>query len=267
MTTSSPHARVPLAAAAWAVVASCGPVPTSASEPEDHPAQARLIGCAEFLDRFAALDAKRWAISDGWSNGNWMVNDWRKSQSRIAKGLRLTLARDVVPSRAFSSGEVQSRETYGHGYYEARLRAAPGSGVVTGFFTYTGPPFGKPWNEIDVEILGARPTKLFATYFYKGEKVGRAIELGFDATRASHTYAFDWQPGSIRWFVDGKLVHKAEGGELPIPDEQQKIMFHLWASQTLTDWAGEFDARSLPTTAVIECAAYSRNKPAEDRCG
>lgn len=251
--------------AAAVFLPACAPERSQAAG-TDGAGQPKLEGPDSFIDRFANRNPKRWSVSHDWSNGSWMVNDWHKSQVSFNDGLRLQLGGGKGGKRPFSSGEVQSRSTFGHGYFETAMRAAPGSGIVTGFFTYTGAPFGKPWNEIDVEILGARPTKLFATYFYKGEKVSEVVDLGFDATRGVHHYSFDWQPGWIRWYVDGRMVHETRGRKLPLPNEKQKLMMHLWGSETQTDWVGPFDARSLPTTANFACVAYDPVKPGRDGC-
>ncbi len=226
----------------------------------------RIAGADPFIDRFDARDPERWSVSHNWSNGDWAANDWQRSQSRFGKGLSLTLAPAVADSAPFSSGEVQSRDTFGHGYYETSMRAAPGSGIVTGFFTYTGPYFGKEWNEIDVEVLGARPREVLLTYFLGEEKISKAVPLGFDATKSHHHYAFDWQPGSLAWYVDGKLVHRERGGTVPLPRERQKIMMSVWASQTLTDWVGPFDTNALPSTAHFACVAYNPGMARGGKC-
>lgn len=243
---------------AWAISAPPAAAPTIA--------QKRITEGSPFIDDFSATDRSKWSISSGWSNGSYMVNDWQSSQSTFGDGLTLTLAARKSAKHPFSSGEVQSRQTFGHGYYETRMQAAAGSGVVTGFFTYTGPPFGKPWNEIDVEILGSKPKEILLTYFYKGKKVSYAHKVDFDATRSLHNYAFDWQPGKIEWFVDGKSVHQVDGAELPLPDHAQKLMMHVWASETLTDWVGPFDASALPVAARFTCVAYEDRKPAQRLC-
>ncbi|MDT0575222.1 family 16 glycosylhydrolase [Croceicoccus sp. F390] len=215
-----------------------------------------VAGAPAFLDQLETLDKKRWSVSDGWSNGSWTANDWRKSQVRIEDGLHLTLAANKTDKANFSGGEVQSIDRYGHGYYEARFKAAPGSGIVTGFFTYIGPHWKKEWNEIDVEIVGKRPRHVLLTYFKGDEKISKEVALGFDATDSYHVYGFDWQPDAIRWYVDGKLVHEAKGAKVPLPAEQQKIMISLWGSETLTDWLGPFDKAALPTSAVFTCIGY-----------
>ena len=251
-------------AAAW-VLAGAGGVWALAALPSSSDAEPvskrpqLLRGAAEFQDRFREFRSDRWSISDGWYNGSYMVNDWRADQTVVADGVELILAPNRTEHAAYSSGEVQSVQTYGHGYFEARLRAASGSGIVTGFFTYTGPHWGNEWNEIDVEIVAAKPRQVMFTYFTGGEKVSKIVDLGFDATKSEHVYGFDWQPDSIRWYVDGRLMHEARGDALPLPREKQKIMFSLWGSDTLTEWLRPFDPTSLPSTAKFTCVSYSRS--------
>lgn len=219
-----------------------------------------------FVDDFSRFEKSIWSVSDGWSNGSYMVNDWRRSQSVFDNGLALKLEDRPGGISRYASGEVQSRTTYGHGYYEATMQAASGSGIISGFFTYTGPPFGKPWNEIDVEILGKNTQEATLSYFYNGKPLSHVVKLGFDAASGLHHYAFDWQPGYIRWYIDGKMVYEAVGSELPLPNEAQKIMMHLWGTDSIKEWAGPFDKRAVPTSMRFGCIAYSHNRPKTDRC-
>lgn len=219
-----------------------------------------------FVDDFSRLDKSIWLVSDGWSNGSYMVNDWRGSQSVFDDGLTVKLEDRPGGISRYASGEVQSRATYGHGYYETTMQAASGSGIISGFFTYTGPPFGKPWNEIDVEILGKNTREALLTYFYNGKSISQVVKLDFDAATGLHHYAFDWQPGFIRWYIDGKLVHEATGSKMPLPNEAQKIMMHLWGTDSIKDWAGPFDRGAVPTRMRFGCIAYSHARPASDQC-
>lgn len=244
---------------------SCGAVSDAQNETTGEQTQ-RIQGAAPFVDQFDHLDNRLWTISDGWRNGAFTVNDWRRENVKVNRGIELTLSTHADDRANFSSGEVQSLDKYGHGYFETSMQAARGSGIITGFFTYTGPHFGTQWNEIDVEILGSQPTELVATYFRGDDKVSSVIDLEFDASRSVHHYAFDWQPGWIRWYVDGQLVHEALGDDLPLPDVQQKIMVHLWGTETLHEWAGHFDPEALPATARFRCIAYSPVRPARNVC-
>jgi endo-1,3-1,4-beta-glycanase ExoK len=236
-----------------------GPRPVSFTPP--------VTGSGEpFVDRLTMHDKQRWSISGGWSNGPYMLNDWRRSQTQIANGMRLEIEPAIDGKTAYSSGEVQSRATYGHGYYEATLQAAVGSGIVSGFFTYIGPPFGRPWNEIDVEILGKNTREAVLSYHLGGESRSRTVKLAFDSAAGLNHYAFDWQPGHIRWYVNGTQVHEETGDGLPLPNEAQKLMVHLWATDSIRDWAGPFDPAAIPAQMRVGCIAYSASRAAGDQC-
>jgi len=237
----------------------------SASEPlvGRHDASERA---APFVEHFDMLDRDRWFVADGWKNGEYAINDWRSSQVVADRRLALKMTVNKTKVAEYSSGEVQSRSVYGHGYFETRLRAAHGSGLVTGFFTYTGPYYKKPWHEIDVEVLGQATDHVQLTYFTNGKKVKKTIPLGFDASKGFHLYAFDWQPESITWYVDGKAVHRADGSDVPLPSEPQKIMVSLWGSDDLRSWLGAFEPQALPATVVVDCIAYARDAGGAGRC-
>lgn len=239
----------------------------AAAQPTPRVIPERIEGAEPFADGFDRLDRQIWSVSDGWRNGEWAINDWRRSQVRFDGKLHLILDRKHTNLAEFSGGEVQSRGKYGHGYYEVKMRAAPASGTVSGFFTYTGPSFGDPWDEIDVEILGAKPREVAFTYFRDGEKISYQHPLDFDATAAEHVYGFDWQPGYIRWYVDGKLAYEVTGEGLPLPIKQQKIMVSLWGSEQLRSWVGAFDPATLPTTMTVDCISFSADFASRPSCG
>lgn len=222
-----------------------------------HPLPERLVGGEPFFDSFDQHNRELWNISNGWRNGEWTVNDWRRSQVRFDGKLHLTLERKQTDLAQFSGAELQSRRNYGHGYYEVKMRAAPASGTVSGFFTYTGPPFGNPWDEIDVEILGAKPREVMFTYYRNGEKISHKHPLHFDATEQEHVYGFDWQPGFIRWYVNGVVAHEVVGDDLPLPITKQKLMVSLWGSEQLRSWVGPFDPATLPTSMAVDCISFS----------
>jgi endo-1,3-1,4-beta-glycanase ExoK len=244
-------------------------VGTNALSPDSTPVSRTppVAGSGQpFVDRLVTHDKQRWSISGGWSNGPSMLNDWRRSQTQIGNGMRLVIGPAIDGKTAYSSGEVQSRATYGHGYYEATLQAASGSGIVNGFFTYTGPPFGRPWNEIDVEILGKNTREAVLTYHFSGKYRSRTVQLPFDSAAGLHHYAFDWQPGRIRWYIDGVQMHEATGEGLPLPNEPQKLMVNLWATDKSRDWAGPFDPRRIPAQMKVGCIAYSASRETGDQC-
>lgn len=230
-----------------------------------HPALAQ--DNAGFVDRLAHIDGGRWRLSDGWSNGDWIDNDWRARQiSNGAGGAAILLSAQHGAAKPFSSGEMQTNGVYQHGYFEARLQAPRGSGVVTGFFTYTREGDDQStWDEIDVEILGRDTSTVQFTYFHGGARRSATVPLGFDAASGLHTYAFDWQTDHLRWYVDGVMRHEEVGDALPLPTRAQRLFVNLWNSSSLTDWLGPIDGHG-PWMLHVACVAQADQAPARPLC-
>lgn len=241
-----PAALLLLAASAGACGAASGP---------------RQAETEAFADRFATVDGideGRWRVSDGWANGAGFGTDWRRSQMRPAdEGIAVALVRNSGSKKGYSSGEIQSSGFYGHGYYEIRMKAARGDGLVTGFFTYTGSYFGDRWNELDIEILGRDTRMMQVNYFTDGRPAGAVdVPLPFDAADGFNTYGIEWLPDRINWYANGKLVHTETGSRLPLPDRPQKIYFHLWNGVGKNDWLKPFRWEGKPYVAAFECISY-----------
>lgn len=179
--------------------------------------------------------------SDGWSNGGMFDCVWSASNVRQngAEGsLELWLTQD---GRGNLGAEYRSRAHYGFGYYSVCMKAVKKAGVVSSFFTYTGPSEHNPWDEIDIEFLGNDTTRVQFNYYTNG--VGEheyLYDLGFDASEAFHEYAFLWTAGSITWYVDGTPVYRAEEN---IPQTPGRIMINAWQGkpEEVGDWSGVFD--------------------------
>lgn len=211
-----------------------------------------------FIDRFETIDETRWRVSHGWSNGEWTANDWRREQFRLTPGaLEVTLARRRGGEKRFSSGELQSDMPFHYGYFEIRMRTPRGSGVVSGFFTYTRPGAAATWDEIDIEILGRNTRSVQFTYFTAGQRYISTYRLPFDAAEGMHTYGFDWQADYIRWYVDGVLFHEERGARGPLPQSQQRLYLHLWNSETLRGWLGPILPWDGPWRLDVNCIAYA----------
>jgi endo-1,3-1,4-beta-glycanase ExoK len=221
-----------------------------------------------FTDRFASLNEGRWAISNGWSNGiSWMLNDWQASQVRhTASGLEFTLGPSKTYPGGYKSGEMQSRHYFMYGYFEVEMQTAKGDGTVNGFFTYTGAPRGRPWNEIDVEVLGRNPRAVQVTTHTDAASHATTVPLSFDSSAGQHIYAIYRQPDVIRWYVDGIPIHEESGPHIAGMNEPQQLIFNLWASNSNPHWSGHLQPTTTPVTATVRCIAYSRELPTTPLC-
>lgn len=193
--------------------------------------------------------------SDGWGNGSCFDCGWYKQNTSFDGGvLNLTIDKDYTGRYNYSAAEYRTADFYSYGYYETSMQAIKNDGVVSSFFTYTGPSDNNPWDEIDIEILGKDTTKVQFNYYTNG--VGNheyMYDLGFDASEGFHTYGFDWQPDHITWYVDGKAVYTAYNN---IPSTPGKIMMNVWPGTGVDDWLKPFDGKT-PLTARYQWVTYN----------
>jgi GR25 family glycosyltransferase involved in LPS biosynthesis len=167
----------------------------------------------------------------------------------------------VRPYRAAAFASVRS---FGHGRFEAEIRAAAGSGLITGFFLHRHGPL----QEIDIELPGSNPRRMLANVYFnpgdEGASMGFGyrgspcwIDLGFDASAGFHLYAIDWRPGRVAWLVDGRVVHERVGWDpTPIPHLKMRVHANLWAPRS-EELAGRIDERRLPASAAFRNVSVS----------
>jgi GR25 family glycosyltransferase involved in LPS biosynthesis len=173
-------------------------------------------------------------------------------------GAHLVISEASTGSRPYRSGAFASGRFFEHGRFEAEIRAASGSGLVTGFFLHRD----APRQEIDVELAGADPRRMLVNVYFNPGDDGATldfgyrgspcrIDLGFDATLDFHLYAIDWRPGRVAWLVDGRIVHERVGWDpTPLPHLPMRLHVNLWAPRS-EELAGRVHNDTLPSTATF----------------
>lgn len=225
-------------------------------------AEAAQFTDSQYNINMSYFDSSEMEISNGWSNGGMFNCMWRSDNVTFSNNLtNISITKDTVAGSGYSyaGGEYRTSKTFGYGYYEVTMKPIKNVGVVSSFFTYTGPTDGTVWDEIDIEFLGKDTTKVQFNYFTNG--VGEheyLYSLGFDASADFHTYGFDWQPGYITWYVDGKQVYTATSN---IPSTPGKIMMNAWPGTGVDSWLGAYNG-ATPLTAQYAAASYSKTVPA-----
>lgn len=150
----------------------------------------------------------------------------------------------MIPPKALSSGEMRSRyNMFRYGRYEVRMKAPsvqPGNTHVNGnyvstFFVFRDAKY-KHWREIDFEITGDSPASVTTNVlsadntdkWKNGIQESEQHKVQFNTRSEFHTYAFEWLPNKITWYIDGVKVREKHTGGVRIPDLAGKIMMNLW---------------------------------------
>lgn len=171
-------------------------------------------------------------------------------------GAHLIISKIATVGRQYRSGAFASKQPFGYGRFEAEIKAAKGSGLITGFFLHRT----APRQEIDVELAGDDPCSMLVNvYFNPGDDGAEMnfgyrgtpcrIDLGFDATLDFHLYTIDWRPDRITWSVDERIVHERVSWDpTPIPHLPMRLHANLWASRA-EKLAGRIDPDAFPARA------------------
>lgn len=210
-----------------------------------------------FVENFDKLDTAVWYISDGWNNGPHQNCTWSKKQVDVANGvLELTFDRRLLGERDYVCGEIQTRNRFGYGTYEARMKSAGSSGLNSAFFTYIGPTDRKPHDEIDFEVLGKDTSRVQLNQYVAGKGGNEALaDVPGGADAAFNDFAFVWEKDRLRYFVNGRMVHEVTD-PAKIPTNAQKIFLSLWGTDTLKDWMGAF-SYSGPAKMQVDRLAFT----------
>jgi len=239
--------------------------------PHEQPVSS-AIAWAHFNDNLVALNPSRWILRDDTFPGNLaLFRPANVSMSPIG-GIQLQVAKASLGVRNLSAAAVSSRDRFLYGRFEATLQATDVPGLVTGFFLHRD----SPRQEIDVEITGDRPDRILANVFYNpGSDDARfdygyrgtpiSIDLGFDASKAFHTYAIEWGPDEILWLVDGRAVHRRVlWNPTPIPHLPMTLHVNTWPTRS-RGLAGRLVPHALPAAAHVQTIAVDAINADSDR--
>ncbi len=174
---------------------------------------------------------------------------WKKSSHPLGLGMldpdnvkiEDGLLRITLPAGTYDGGQLESRkETYLYGSYRARMKLPEAPSSITGFFLYKAPDF---YYEVDIEIVNDASGKAWFTTYADG-KVSNTYEtyLGFDPTADFYEYRFDFYPGELSFYVEGRLVKTFDQG---LPDQPMKLMINSWFPHWLEGREPEEDAFTL----------------------
>ena len=221
----------------------------------------RITDCLE------SYDAKLWHLRRDTFTDNLALFRPSNIEFNSGTGAVFSVKRESVGVRNYTAASLSSQDQYLFGKFEATIQASNVPGVITGLFLYRN----SPRQEIDIEIMGNRPDGLWVNVFYNPGGDGANfdygyrgaptfIELGFDASKANHRFAIEWNSHEIRWLVDDKMVHKRTIWD-PTPIPHLPMTFHVntWVSRS-TQLAGRINNQRLPATIIIKEINLTANK-------
>ncbi|MDF7825585.1 family 16 glycosylhydrolase [Pontiellaceae bacterium B12227] len=118
------------------------------------------------------------------------------------------------------AGFVRSKDRCRFGYFEMRAKLMDSTQVSCFWLTHAG---REEWSEIDIVEVAAGVDEYSSvlqpnTHYFRGPHYQGTLhhhlkdpswhDLGFNMKDDFHVYGCEWNPTTIRWFVDGKLIRE-----------------------------------------------------------
>ncbi|MEK5449735.1 carbohydrate binding domain-containing protein [Paenibacillus sp. FSL R7-0331] len=257
--------------------ASPAPTATAAPQPTATPTPAAGMWTMVWSDEFndGSIDPEKWTydLGDGTAVGNpgWGNNEleWYTDDEKNVKeadgNLVITAHKESVNGKEYTSSRIKTKGLFSkkYGKFEIRAKAPTGKGLWPAIWMLPENYEYGNWaasGEIDImEGWGSRPDTVAGTIHYGGfwpDNVYSGKEYVFpdNGTIADyHTYSLEWEPGELRWYVDGVLfqtkndwysisVGQPANNAYPAPFNQE---FHLLMNLAV---GGNFDGNPTPET-------------------
>ncbi|WP_245579622.1 carbohydrate binding domain-containing protein [Alteribacter aurantiacus] len=179
------------------------------------------------------LDLDKWTIDTGNgfydANGNWIpgwgneeLQSYQEDNVRVEDGKLILEGREETVSDEtgtynYTSGKIHSQGKFSqkYGKFEARMALPEGQGYWPAFWMMPEDDVYGGWaasGEIDImEAAGGRPDHIGGAIHYGGQWPNNTYTAkdyyfpeGQDITDFN-VYSVEWEPGEIRWYVNGEL--------------------------------------------------------------
>jgi hypothetical protein len=151
---------------------------------------------------------------------------------------------------------TKNRFEVAYGRVEARIKVPAGAGLWPAFWMLGTDIDQVGWpqtGEIDImEHVGRVPNEIFGTLhgpgYSGGQSYGKSVDLGEPVADKFHTYAVEWQPDKITWFLDGIPYFTATPND-PLLQGKQWVFNHPFYILLNMAVGGNFGGAVSPDTA------------------
>ena len=195
------------------------------SSGQSPPPPWKLVWSDEFDG--SALDTTKWSIDtgDSFGTGQQDYDTARPENISVAGGrLAITAIEESYEGQSYTSGRIETGGLFSqkYGRFEASIQIPHGQGMWPAFWLLGASFASVGWpqcGEIDImENRGATPTSVVGSLHGPGGNnvtAGYALPSGASFSDGFHQFAVEWEPGVVRWYVDGALYETQSADTFP----------------------------------------------------
>jgi len=234
----------------------------------------------------SAVDSSKWSFDiggNGWGNNELetytsrTANAYRDGGMLVIKALKETLTGSDGITRNYTSARLLTKNKFSQAYgrFEARIKIPYGQGLWPAFWMLGDNIDTAHWpncGEVDImENIGKEPSIVHGTFHGPGYSGGNGVSAAYALTNGQkfaddfHTFAVEWEPNVIRFYVDGLLYKTRTPADLPagttwVFDHPFFIILNVAVGG---GWPGNPDATTVfPQQMLVDYVrVYQRSSP------
>jgi beta-glucanase (GH16 family) len=266
-TPTTPPATVPPTTKPTTVPPTTKPTAAPTTTPPADPAGWKMVWNDEFND--GTIDAKKWNVRDNEGRDIDLGCNVDDPQNSFEKGGTLTI-RALKQTATCSSQTRQYTQAYldtigkasfTYGRFEMRAKSPNGPTDSQGFWpAFWLRPNDGGNGEIDVtELPGGKDwyDKSTAAIFWDYSPVKQDTRIpipgGGYPGDGYHVYTTEWEPGVLRWYIDGKLVWTRDRSTTPWFDQAFSKPYNIRLNFQVGGWLGNPTAsNSFPADFSVD---------------
>ncbi len=182
----------------------------------------KLVWNDEFNSK--TIDKAKWNFQtggSGWGNNEWEYYTERDTNAFIEDGkLIIQAVKEKYDDRDYTSARMNTsgKGDWTYGRFDIRAKLPFGQGIWPAIWMMPTESVYGGWaasGEIDImELLGHEPNRVYGTLHYGGNYPNN-VHSGSNYTLSQgdfsidfHTFTLEWEPGEMRWYVDGKQYYR-----------------------------------------------------------
>ncbi len=186
------------------------------------------------------VNATAWEVLNLRDSHNNEKQFYVADQVTVGNGkLHITATNEPMDGKPYRSGRLWTRQGWTHGRFEAKAKLPTTQGMWPAIWLL---PRDAPWptgGEIDImENRGSEPHQVSSAYHW-GKSVAERQYVSHphapqeaDGAHVNfhdsfHIYAVEWEPETLRFYVDGSLHFTITGEEAPIPSTPMSVVLNL----------------------------------------
>lgn len=173
---------------------------------------------------------------DGWGNNE---QQYYRSENMVVEDglLKITAKKEQHEGKPYTSGRLYTDPTFSrtYGKFEARIKMPEGKGLWPAFWMMPQNSAYGVWAASgEIDIMEARGRLIdevggaihYGKFWPNNKSAAKTYHFaeGEDITDF-HVYGFEWEPGELRWYVDGELYQKINNWDSWGEDQPAKYAF------------------------------------------